>query len=84
MNRINWTRKAVKQLGRLHKADQPAIYDAVQELVWMPNVQNVKRLAHHAYGYRLRVGKYRVLFDWDGGIHIVNIEEVSKRDEHTY
>lgn len=84
MNRINWTRKAVKQLGRLNRADQPVIYDAVQELARMPNVQNVKRLVNHTYGYRLRVGKYRVLFDWDGSIRIVNIEEVSKRDEHTY
>jgi len=25
-----------------------------------------------------------VLFDWDGGVRIVNIEEVRKRDEHTY
>ena len=50
----------------------------------MPDVQNVKALVHHAYGYRLRVGHYRVLFDWDGGIQIVSIEEVKKRDEHTY
>lgn len=46
--------------------------------------KNVKALVHHAYGYRLRVGHYRVLFDWDGGIQIVSIEEVKKRDEHTY
>ncbi|WP_259753355.1 type II toxin-antitoxin system RelE family toxin [Pseudomonas sp. GCEP-101] len=84
MNRIQWTRKAVKQLGHLNKADQPVIYDAVQTLARMPDVQNVKRLVKHAYGYRLRVGSYRVLFDWDGAIRIVNIEEVSKRDEHTY
>ena len=49
----------------------------------MPNVQNVKALAHHQYGYRLRVGNYRILFDWDGGVKIVSIEEVRKRDEHT-
>lgn len=55
MSRINWTRKAVKQLGRLNKADQPVIYDAVQELARMPAVPNVKRLVNHAYGYRLRV-----------------------------
>jgi mRNA-degrading endonuclease RelE of RelBE toxin-antitoxin system len=36
------------------------------------------------YGYRLRVGNYRILFDWDGGVKIVNIEEVKRRDEHTY
>ena len=50
----------------------------------MPDVQNVKALAHHHYGYRLRVGNYRILFDWDGGVKIVSIEEVRKRDEHTY
>ena len=50
----------------------------------MPDCQNVKALAHHEYGYRLRVGNYRVLFDWDGAIKVVDIEEVRKRDERTY
>lgn len=50
----------------------------------MPNCQHVKALANHAYGYRLRVGNYRVLFDWDGAIRIVEIQEVKKRDERTY
>ena len=39
----------------------------------------------HQYGYRLRVGNYRVLFDYAGGAtRIVSIEEVRKRDERTY
>lgn len=50
----------------------------------MPNVHNVIALTQHQYGYRLRVGRYRVLFNWDGAIHIVDIEEVKKRDEQTY
>jgi len=84
MNKINWTRKAVKQLGKIAKADQAKVFDAVGALAHMPNVQNVKSLTNHQFGYRLRVGRYRVLFDWDGTVKIVNIEEVSKRDEHTY
>lgn len=84
MNAINWTRKAVKQLRKIAKPDQSKIYDAVQELVRMPNVQQVKALTRHQYGYRLRVGQYRVMFDWEGSINIVNIEEVKKRDERTY
>ncbi|MFP3335783.1 type II toxin-antitoxin system RelE/ParE family toxin, partial [Pseudomonas sp. SIMBA_064] len=39
---------------------------------------------NHEYGYRLRVGNYRVLFNWDGVIRVVEIEEVRKRDERTY
>ncbi|BCG24668.1 cytotoxic translational repressor of toxin-antitoxin stability system [Pseudomonas tohonis] len=84
MNEIRWTRKAIKQLRRTASIDQKRIYDAVQALAAMPDVRNVKALVHHQFGYRLRVGLYRVIFDWDGSIQIVSIEEVKKRDEHTY
>lgn len=84
MNQIYWTGKAVKQLLRLHTQQQVHIRDAVTGLEYMPDVTNVKALSHHAYGYRLRVGNYRVLFDWDGGIQVVSIQEVKKRDERTY
>lgn len=45
---------------------------------------NVKALANHSRGYRLRAGSYRVLFDWDGTIQVVSIQEVKKRDDNTY
>jgi mRNA-degrading endonuclease RelE of RelBE toxin-antitoxin system len=44
----------------------------------------IKKLTRHAYSYRLRVGDYRVFFEFDGGVHIIEIEEVKKRDESTY
>lgn len=50
----------------------------------MPDTGNVKALSGYAYAYRLRVGNYRVLFDWDGAIRVVSIQEVKKRDERTY
>ena len=84
MNSINWTPKAAKQLRKLDKQAQSPIRDAVDKLAEMPNCQNVKALTNHSSGYRLRVGNYRVLFDWDGQIKIVEINEVSKRDERTY
>lgn len=84
MNSISWTPKAAKQLRKLDKQAQGPIRDAVTKLEAMPNSQNVKALTNHSSGYRLRVGNYRVLFDWDGQIKIVEINEVSKRDERTY
>jgi mRNA interferase RelE/StbE len=42
MNRINWTRKAVKQLRKINKSDQGIVYDATQALANMPAVDNVK------------------------------------------
>jgi len=32
----------------------------------------------------MRVGRYRILFDWEGTIKVVSIQEVKKRDERTY
>jgi len=84
VNEIQWTRKAVKRLRKIQAADQVRIYDVVQTLAHMPDVLNVKALVQHTYGYRLRVGSYRVLFDWDGHLHITRIQEVKKRDERTY
>ena len=84
MNSINWTPKAAKQLRKLDKQLQGPIRDAVGKLAAMPDCQNIKALTNHESGYRLRVGNYRVLFDWDGQIKIVEVNEVSKRDERTY
>jgi len=55
-----------------------------EELVDLSTARNVKRLTGHQCGYRLRVGNYRIFFDFDGSIRIVSIEEVRKRDEQTY
>lgn len=84
MNSINWTPKATKQVRKLDAQQAKQIVVAVRELAHMPNCQNVKALTKHEYGYRLRVGNYRVLFDWESQIKIVEIQEVRKRDERTY
>ena len=63
---------------------QQQIFQAAQTLKEFPNCANVKRLTNHRYGYRLRIGSYRLFFDFQGDeARIVSIEEVKKRDEHT-
>ncbi|MBI1732024.1 MAG: type II toxin-antitoxin system RelE/ParE family toxin [Gammaproteobacteria bacterium] len=84
MNRIEWKQKAVKQLLRLPPLWQVRIRDAVGALREFPDTPNVKVLRGHSVSHRLRVGRYRVLFEFDGRIKIVTIEEVKKRDAHTY
>ncbi|WP_354684609.1 type II toxin-antitoxin system RelE/ParE family toxin [Cupriavidus necator] len=84
MNSIFWTTKAARQVRKLDRPIRIGILDAVEHLAQMPDCQHVKALSNHAYGYRLRVGHYRILFDWDGAIRIVEIQEVRKRDERTY
>jgi len=59
--------------------------DAVESLAKWPDAANVKALSDRD-NYRLRVGRYRVLFTVTPGgeVTVILIEEVKKRDEHTY
>ena len=85
MNAINWQPRALRQLRKLDVLAAKQIRNAVTtELVDLSKARNVKALTNHEYGYRLRVGSYRVFFDFDGAVRIVSIEEVRKRDERTY
>ena len=85
MNAINWQPKALRQLRKVDAHAGKQIRAAVStELLDLSKARNVKALTNHEYGYRLRVGNYRVFFDFHGAVRIVSIEEVRKRDERTY
>lgn len=85
MNTINWQPKALRQLRKIDAHAGKKIRTAVNsELADLSSAKNVKALTDHEHGYRLRVGNYRVFFDFDGAVRIVCIEEVRKRDERTY
>lgn len=81
---INWLKKARKQLSKIDRSQQIDIIDAVDTLQGFSNAANVIPLKNHEYGYRLRVGNYRVLFDADTTVRIIDIQQVKKRDDNTY
>jgi mRNA-degrading endonuclease RelE of RelBE toxin-antitoxin system len=85
VNAINWQPKALRQLRKIDAHAGGQIRAAVNtELLDLSKARNVKALTHHEYRYRLRVGNYRVMFEFDGAVRIVSIEDVRKRDERTY
>lgn len=85
MNTITWTMKATRQLLKIQQPIRDAITTAVEvELIDLRAARNIKALKNADCDYRLRVGNYRVLFNYDGAIRIVTIEEVKKRDDRTY
>ena len=85
MNSINWQPKALRQLRKVDAHAGKQIRAAVTtELLDLSKARNVKALTNHEHGFRLRIGNYRVFFDYDGAVRIVSIEEVRKRDERTY
>jgi len=84
MYTLQWSKKAFKQLSKVPTEDQQRIYRRSQELADFSTCLGVKKLTNHPYDYRLRVGRYRVLFTVDSDVKIIGIEEVKKRDESTY
>lgn len=85
MYNIKWEIKALKQLDKIGNRDaQQEIKIAVRTLAAFPEVKQVKKLTNHKYQYRLRVGRYRVFFNNDDDVRILQIEEVKKRDDRTY
>lgn len=84
MNTIEYSLKSLKQLRKIHPDHSTVIRNKIDDLANLPNCINVKPLVNHEYQYRLRVGNYRVFFNFDGVVHIVMIQEVKKRDERTY
>lgn len=84
LHSVQYTSKAAKQLRKMPISDSLRIVQACAKLADFPHCAHVKALTQHRYAYRLRVGMYRVFFDVDDTVRIVSIEEVKKRDEHTY
>ncbi len=84
MNTIQWSKKALKQLRKLPPQTGKQIHEAAGKLKDFPECKNIKQLTNHEYEYRLRVGRYRVFFNFNGSVKVISIEEVKKRDESTY
>jgi len=81
---INWSKTALRQLRKIAPAVQGRIVEEVSNLETFPATRNVKALTGHQYGFRLRVGHYRILFDVAAAVRIIEIQEVKRRHDHTY
>ncbi len=82
MKQIEWRKKALRQLRKIqNRNDQHTVYAAVGSLANFPDCDNIKKIKTTEM-YRLRVGRWRVLFT--DSLEIVTIEEVKKRNERTY
>ena len=57
---IEITRKAVKQINKIQLKDRKKIFIGIRGLENSTTWGDVKKLVNHQYGYRLRVGNYRV------------------------
>ena len=77
---VQFTDVALKNLRRYPRQDQRRILERIEELAVNPHrMRNVKRLVEYDVAFRLRVGDYRVLFDLDDIIRIIDVLDILPR-----
>jgi mRNA interferase RelE/StbE len=83
MYKLIFTNKALKSLKAIPKRDALQILEKLEELSAGPNeARNVKRLQNHPIAvFRLRIGDYRVLFDKEDALRIIEIIDIGHRKQ---
>jgi len=77
---IKWERRAVTELASLPRSDQQRVFDAVGALRETP--LRGKALSGRWKGFRrLRIGRYRIIYAFDGAELLVSILRVAHRRE---
>lgn len=64
-----YSKRAAKAISRINNPFKQNIKEAIEKL---PS-GDVKKLQGYKNSYRLRVGDYRILFDMDGKIEIIDV-----------
>lgn len=79
---LKFTEIALANLKSYPKKDQIRIIEQIEKLALNPlEKSNVKKLVNFDISYRLRVGNYRVFFEKDDEIKIVDIIDILRRDK---
>ncbi len=79
---VTFTDTALKNLVRYPAKDQQAILRNIKQLSENPLTKsNVKKLVDFDVSYRLRVGNYRVLFDREDSLKIIDVVDVLPRNK---
>lgn len=77
---IQFTEIALQNLQKCPPKDKKRIVERIEKLAENPlQASNVKRLVDFDVSYRLRVGNYRVLFERDDIIRIIDVIDVLPR-----
>ncbi len=74
--------KVVKALNLIPDHDYGKIRDAILALASAPRPHGAKKLENAMY--RIRIGRYRVIYSVDDKAREIIILKVAKRDERTY
>lgn len=80
---VRLRRAAQRQLDKLAKKDYEIIAEVVSALEGEPRRHGIKKLAESGL-WRIRVGRYRVVYNINDEEHLVIVVRVARRTEDTY
>ena len=74
---------AVKALRQMDEKTRARMLSAIEGLTLNPPAGDIKPMVGETGKYRLRVGKYRVIYSYgeDGGIVILYVEDIGSRGD---
>lgn len=81
---IQYEKAAVKYLKGLQKPQRDPILDAIEKLTHKPAEGDIKKMSGYKDGrYRLRVGKYRIIYKYltNNEIEVLCIMDVGSRGD---
>ncbi len=78
---VQWHRAARREVRRLPLRDQQRITAQVEGLASDPQPAGCRRMSGPHDAWRIRVGRYRVVYQIHGNVALVFIVRVAKRDE---
>mgnify|MGYP003301015571 CR=1 FL=1 len=81
---IQYEKSAIKYLKGLQKPQRNLILEAIEKLTHKPAEGDIKKMSGYKDGrYRLRVGKYRIIYKYitDTEIEILMIMDIGSRGD---
>jgi len=79
--KIEFSRSAEKQLKKLPRGDQQRIVEAVLALADEPVPRGARKLAGYDDVFRIRVGRYRILYSVSSGTLVIIVLKIGHRKD---
>lgn len=79
--KIEWKRSAVKELKKLDKTVIKRIINSVEALSENPTPKGCRKLKGAEFTYRLRLGKYRIIYSLQSSKLVIEIIKIGHRKE---
>jgi len=73
-----------KQLDKLPSEDRTRVIAALKQMGDDPYTEDIQRLKAHRFGWRRRVGSYRIPYDLDPVARLIVIARIERRSTTTY